>query len=69
MARKKKREKNKRIGDKVRVLRHEGKSEEAALGEAYGMERAGRLRKGGRYVHVSRSSRAKKRKGRRSSRA
>ena len=66
MARKKKREKNRKVGDKIRVLRHEGVPEKQAVAESLSMERAGRLRKGGRYVHVSRS---KKRKGRRSSRA
>ena len=44
---KKKRAKNKRIGDKISVLRHEGKSQDQAVGEAEGMERSGRLRSGG----------------------
>jgi hypothetical protein len=47
---------DRRIGDKIRVLRNEGKSENAAVGEAEGMERSGRLKKGGKYIH--------KRKGR-----
>jgi hypothetical protein len=66
MARKKK-QSHRRVGDKIRVLRHEGVPEKQAVAESLSMERAGRLRKGGRYVHVSRAS--KKRRGRRSSRA
>ena len=62
MARKKKREKGKRVGDKIRVLRHEGVPEKQAVAESLSMERAGRLRKGGRYVHVGRSSRKRKRR-------
>jgi hypothetical protein len=48
---KKKRAKNKRVSEKIELLRNEGKSPEAAMGEAYGMERSGRLRRHGRYVH------------------
>lgn len=59
MARKKK-EKNRRVGDKIRVLEREGEKPDQAIATSLSMERAGRLRKGGRYVH--------KRKGRRSSR-
>jgi hypothetical protein len=50
-------ESSKRVSEKIRYLRHEGKSEAAAVGEAEGMEHSGRLRRHGRYVH--------KRKGRR----
>lgn len=39
----------KRILEKIQYLRHEGKAEKAAVGEAYGMERSGRLRRHGRY--------------------
>lgn len=49
-----KRERQKRISDKIALLRREGKDERAAAGEAYGMERSGRLRRGGRYVHKRR---------------
>jgi len=56
----KKREGNRRVGDKIRVLEREGEKPDQAIATAMSMERAGRLRKGGRYVH--------KRKGRRSSR-
>lgn len=55
MARKKK-EGSRRVGDKIRVLRHEGEPEDQAVATALSMERAGRLRKGGRYVHVSKRS-------------
>lgn len=56
----KKREKNKRVSEKIEVLRREGKTGEQAAGEAYGMERSGRLHRGGRYTH--------KRKGRKATR-
>ena len=52
----KKRAKNKRISDKISVLRHE-KSQDQAVGEAEGMERSGRLRSGGRYQHKKRGRR------------
>ena len=55
-----KREKNKRVGEKIELLRHEGKSEKAAEGEAFGMEKSGRLRRHGRYVR----KRTSKRRGR-----
>ena len=56
----KKREKNTRVSEKIELLRREGKTAEEAAGEAYGMERSGRLRRHGRYIH--------KRRGRRSGR-
>ena len=49
-----KKEKNKRISEKIEVLRREGKDEKAAIGEAYGMEKSGRLGRHGRYRHVGR---------------
>lgn len=55
-----KRERNARIGEKIEVLRREGKTGEQAAGEAYGMEREHRLGRHGVYRH--------KRHGRRSSR-
>ena len=55
-----KHEKNKRISEKIEVLRKEGKSPEAAAGEAYGMEREGRLRSGGRYVRKGNGRRGRK---------
>lgn len=54
---KKKREKQKRISEKIRVLRHEGKTAEQAAGEAYGMERSHRLGRHGKYRHVKRHRR------------
>lgn len=53
-------ESQKRISEKIEVLRREGKTAEEAAGAAYGMERSGRLRRGGKYVH--------KRKGKRHAR-
>lgn len=47
-----KREKNKKISEKIEVLRREGKTAEQAAGEAYGMERSGRLKRHGVYKHV-----------------
>jgi len=46
-----------RVSEKIAVLRREGKTAEEAAGAAYGMERSGRLRSGGRYVHVGRKRR------------
>ena len=62
MARKKrvdkaKREKNKRVSEKIEVLRREGKSPEEAAGAAYGMERSGRLGRFGKYHRVGRKGR------------
>jgi hypothetical protein len=59
---KKKKAKQKRIGEKIALLRREGKGEKEAAGEAYGMERSGRLRGGGKYIHK------KSKRGRRKSR-
>jgi hypothetical protein len=50
-------EKNKRISEKIAFLRREGKPEREAVGEAYGMERSGRLRRHGKYVHKRKSHR------------
>ena len=47
---------DRRVGDKIRVLRREGIPEKQAVGEAEGMKDSGRLKKGGKYIH--------KRKGR-----
>ena len=55
----KKSSKNKRVSDKIKVLRDEGVPEKRAVGEAEGMERSGRLRKGGRYERVSKRGRRK----------
>jgi hypothetical protein len=56
-----KQEKNKRVSEKIEVLRREGKSPEQAQGEAYGMERSGRLQRGGKYIHKRRSKRSSRR--------
>jgi len=53
----KKRQKNKRISEKIEVLRLEGKSPKEAQGAAYGMEKSGRLRRHGVYVHKRGSKR------------
>jgi hypothetical protein len=47
-------ESSKRISEKIALLRREGKTAEQAAGEAYGMERAGRLGRGGKYHRVKR---------------
>lgn len=52
-----KREKNARISEKIKILRDEGKDQRAAVGEAEGMERSGRLRRRGKYVHKRRNGR------------
>ena len=51
---KEKRERNKKVSEKIEVLRREGKTGEEAAGEAYGMLRSGRLGRHGRYRHVGR---------------
>lgn len=38
------------VSDKIRVLRNEGKPQEQAVAMALSMQRAGRLRPGGKYV-------------------
>lgn len=57
----KKRQKNKRVSEKIEVLRREGKTAEQAAGAAYGMEKSGRLRRHGKYVHKRRSRRSGRR--------
>ena len=47
---KKKRESQRRVSEKISLLRREGVPEKQAVGEALGMERSGRLRRHGRYV-------------------
>ena len=42
-------ESQKRISEKIQLLRHEGKDERSAVGEAEGMERSGRLGRHGVY--------------------
>lgn len=59
----KKRAKNTRVSEKIEVLRREGKTAEQAAGEAYGMERSGRLGRKGKYRHVGRKGRRKGRRG------
>lgn len=56
-----KRAKNKRVSEKIEKLRLEGKSPEQAQGAAFGMERSGRLRRHGVYIH----KRGGRRRGRR----
>lgn len=52
----------KRVSDKIRVLRAENIPERQAVAEALSMERAGRLRSGGRYIR-KRGRRNVRRKG------
>ena len=49
----KKKEKQKRVSEKISKLRHEGEPEDKAVAMALSMERHGRLHRGGRYVPVS----------------
>ena len=55
-------EEQKRISEKIAVLRREGKTGEQAAGEAYGMERSGRLKRHGVYKHVGKKSKRSRRK-------
>lgn len=45
------------VSQKISVLRHEGEPEKKAVAMAINMGKAHRLRQGGRYVHVRKSSR------------
>jgi hypothetical protein len=49
--------KKSRVSKKIAVLVREGKDPKAAAGEAFGMERAGRLTKNGGYRRVGRKKR------------
>lgn len=49
--------KSKLISEKIPVLMKEGKTQKQAVGEAYGMARAGRLRPGGVYVRAKKKAR------------
>jgi hypothetical protein len=49
--------KKSRVSKKIATLVREGKDPKAAAGEAYGMERAGRLTSRGGYRRVKRSRR------------
>jgi hypothetical protein len=51
---KRKRNDQRKVSEKIAVLRREGKSGKEAAGEAYGMLRSGRLGRHGRYRHVGR---------------
>jgi hypothetical protein len=55
-------EKNKRVSEKISLLRREGEPEDQAVATALSMERKHRLGRGGKYRHVKRS---KKRSSRR----
>jgi hypothetical protein len=62
--RKKKRgsESQKRVSEKISYLRHEGVPQEQAVGEAFGMERSGRLGRHGKYRHKGRKRPRKSRR-------
>lgn len=47
----------KRVSEKVSVLRHEGVPEDQAVATAISMEHSGRLGRHGKYRHVKRSRR------------
>jgi len=53
-----KKKKNKRVGEKISLLRHEGVPQDQAVATSLSMERSGRLRSGGRYIHKRRSKRS-----------
>ena len=50
-------DKNRRVGDKIRVLEKEGEKPSQAIATSLNMEREGRLKKGGRYVRASKRGR------------
>lgn len=47
----------KAISEKIGLLRREGKTASQAAGEAYGMQREGRLGRHGKYRHAGRKHR------------
>ena len=57
----KKREKNKRVSEKIELLHHEGVPQDQAVAESLSMERAGRLGRHGKYKHVGRKARRSRR--------
>lgn len=63
MKRKKKKEKNTRVSEKISLLRHEGVPQNQAIAESMSMERAGRLGRHGQYHRVGkkRSKRSSRR--------
>jgi hypothetical protein len=52
-------DKNKRIGEKISLLRHEGVPQQEAIGEAEGMEKSGRLGRHGKYRRAKKHGRRK----------
>ena len=54
-------EKQKHVSEKIRFLRDEGVPQKQAVGEALGMERSGRLRRHGKYVHKRKSRKSGRR--------
>lgn len=57
MTTKRKKESHKRVGSKISLLEREGEKPSKAIATALSMERAGRLRKGGKYVRAKRKGR------------
>ena len=59
MAKKRKggKDKNKRVSEKISLLRHEGTPEKQAVAESLSMERSGRLGRHGKYRHKRSRSR------------
>lgn len=62
MAKKRKSEKNKRVSEKISLLRREGEPEDQAVATALNMERRGRLRRGGKYIPSGRRGRKSRRR-------
>lgn len=50
-----------RVSDKIRVLRHENVPRDQAIAMSLSMERAGRLRPGGKYVRAKKKRRSRSR--------
>jgi hypothetical protein len=59
----KKKRGNKRVSEKISVLRHEGVPEKQAVAESLSMERSHRLGRHGKYRHVGRRGRRKGHRG------
>jgi len=63
MSTRSRREKRRRVSEKISVLRREGEPEKKAVATALSMERAHRLRRGGVYLHKRGGRRRARRRG------
>lgn len=53
-----------RVSDKISVLRREGVPQDQAIAESMSMERAGRLRAGGKYIRTGKGRKRSRKRSR-----